>query len=288
MTDKNIDITAEEEALKSTADAQVKESCIMPETERDEFYDYDDVEVLQSAVDRKMVEIEEMKGNLSRARSEANKNKYGDMINFLQSDIVGYRTVISDLMDTECDISDLDYDPDEVPNYDTSEIYEIYLKDLSEEDRDMEQLADAIRSDYFDDVLDDVFYSVGMKILSNGELLDAIADCDSVLIELGRAAVMEDTLYDLIFTDASEDDFEEYCKCDQSKKDKKKDKKEVKKMKDKKSKKDEKDKKSKKEEMKIKNKEIKDKKSKKDTKTEKKSKKDKKKDKKDKKDKKKK
>ncbi len=285
MTDKNIDITAEEKALKNTAETQVKESCIMPETEINEFYDYDDVEVLQSAVDRKMVEIEEMKVNLSRARSEANKKKYGDLINFLQSDVVGYRTVISDLTETECDISDLDYDPDEIPNYDTTEIYEIYLKDLSEEDRDLEQLADAIRGDYFDDVLDDVFYSVGMKILSNGELLDAIADCDSVLIELGRAAVMEDTLYDLIFTDASEEDFEECCNCDRSKskKDKKKDKKDVKNMKDKKSKKDEKDKKSKKQELKLKNKEIKDKKSKKDTKTEKKSKKDKKKDKKDKK-----
>lgn len=284
MTDKNIDITAKEEALEKTAETPVTEACIAPTTERDEFYDYDDVEVLQSAVDRKMVELEEMKGNLSRARSEVNKKKYEDLISFLQSDIVGYRTVISDLMDVECDISDLDYDPDAIPNYDSSEIYEVYLKDLNEDDLDMERLADAIRSDYFDDVLDDVFYSVGMKILSSEELLDAVADCDSVLIELGRAAVMEDTLYDLIFTDATEEDFEEYDNRKSKSKKKNKTKKEDKNMKDKKEKKE---KNAKKKELKMAEKKIKDQKSKKDKK-DKKSKKDKKKDKKDKKDKKKK
>ena len=176
---------------------------------QDEDFEYDDVEILQATVDRKLREIADLRTKLSRARSEATKKKYGDLIDFLISDIVGYRTVISDLTDTECDLTDLEYDPDNISDYDSEEVYEEYLAGLTEKDRDSETLADSIRNDYCDDVLEDVFYAVGMKILSSEDLLDAVADSDFVVTELGRAAVMEDSLYDLIFSEAEDEEGED-------------------------------------------------------------------------------
>ncbi|MDN5357112.1 MAG: hypothetical protein PWR17_281 [Candidatus Methanomethylophilaceae archaeon] len=202
MTDEKFVETASEEKPDEICEAEA-------DAEQELEQDYDDVEILQAAVDRKIGEIAELKNKRSRARSDANKKKYGDLISFLVSDIVGYRTVISDLTDTECDLSDLEYDPDQIPDYDSEEIYNEYLKGLNEKDRDAETLADSIRNDYCDDILEDVFYAVGMKILSSEELLDAVADCDFVVTELGRAAVMEDSLYDLIFTDAEGDEEED-------------------------------------------------------------------------------
>ncbi|MEA4977923.1 MAG: hypothetical protein VB016_05190 [Methanomassiliicoccaceae archaeon] len=202
MTDEKFVETASEEKPDEICEVET-------DAEQELEQDYDDMEILQAAVDRKIREIAELKSKQSRARSDANKKKYGDLISFLVSDIVGYRTVISDLTDAECDLSDLEYDPDQVPDYDSEELYNEYLEGLNEKDKDAETLADSIRNDYCDDILEDVFYAVGMKILSSEELLDAVAECDFVVTELGRAAVMEDSLYDLIFTDAEGDGDEE-------------------------------------------------------------------------------
>ncbi len=202
MTDENFVENASEEKPEEICGTDAEQG-------QDEDYEYDDVEVLQATVDRKLGEIADLRSKLARARSEANKKKYGDLIDFLISDIVGYRTVISDLTDAECDLTDLEYDPDRISDYDSEEVYEEYLAGLDEKDRDSETLADSIRNDYCDDVLEDVFYAVGMKILSSEDLLDAVADCEFVVTELGRAAVMEDSLYDLIFSDAEDEDEEE-------------------------------------------------------------------------------
>jgi hypothetical protein len=225
----------DDEFVENLSEKKPEEIC-EADAEQGQDEDYDDVEILQATVDRKLREIADLKTKLSRARSEANKKKYSDLIDFLISDIVGYRTVISDLTDSECDLTDLEYDPDRISDYDSEEIYEEYLAGLDEKDRDSETLADSIRNDYCDDVLEDVFYAVGMKILSSEDLLDAVADCEFVVTELGRAAVMEDSLYDLVFSEDEEEEDGEPCETlkKKGKKSKKKGKKSKKKGKKKK------------------------------------------------------
>lgn len=233
ITDKNIEMTEEIRDIDEMPEEEII-SCTDDGTCG--CHDRSDVEILKSAADRKLMEVDLFKKKASRARSEENKAMYANIIDFLYSDIIAYRTVISDMMDVDTDITDLDYDEDAVMEYDPLEVYEEYLSLIDEESKEEELLADEIRGEYFDDVLSDVFYSVGMKILTNDILMDAVMDCENVLIELGQAAVMEDSLYDLIFNDTidSEDYVESECSCKcKDKKSKKKSKGKDKKCKDK-------------------------------------------------------
>lgn len=205
----------------------------------------DDEEVLQEVITRKLAEIEEYKAKLSRARSDVNKKKYSDLINYLSGDVYLYSAILSDMTGEDHD-SDIDFDPDvideEFPDY-----YEEYYNSLSEEDKFNEDVAVMIREEQYQAALDEGYYEIGLTILSDDDLLDAVAMSEYVVTELGRAATYDPDLVDLL-NECIEDDFDDGKKKKKKKKGgKKKDKKKSKKSGKKKSeKKKDKKKKSKK------------------------------------------
>ena len=216
---------------------------------------YEDDEILEMVITRKLAEIEEYKGKLSRARSEVNKKKYSDIINYLSGDIYLYSSILSDITGDDHE-SDIEFDADaieeEFPDY-----YEEYYNALSEEDKLAEDTAIMIREEQYQDALDEGYYYIGLTILSDEDLLDAVAQSEYVVTELGRAATYDPEVVELL-NDYIEEDFDDLvdtivdasekkekkkkCKKDGKKKDDKKDdKKKSSKKKDDKKKDDKKD-----------------------------------------------
>ena len=100
--------------------------------DEEDCYGEKEAELLQSAVDRKFSEIERFGTKLSEADTEELKTKYANIIDLLYSDIVGYKTAISEITGEEFSIADLDYDTDMVPEYDAETVYDEYLEELDE------------------------------------------------------------------------------------------------------------------------------------------------------------
>ena len=162
--------------------------------DEEDCYGEKEAELLQSAVDRKFSEIELFGTKLSEADTEELKTKYANIIDLLYSDIVGYKTAISEITGEEFSIADLDYDTDMVPEYDAETVYDEYLEELDEASRteDAEQMG--LKAEFFRDYIDQSYHSAGMRVLMEDSLRNEVLKHDEVLINIGKAIMEEDSL----------------------------------------------------------------------------------------------
>ncbi|MFA7186357.1 MAG: hypothetical protein WC082_15760 [Victivallales bacterium] len=160
----------------------------------EEYYGEEEIEILCSAVDRKLIEISSFGKKLSESDSTESKKKYENIIDLLYSDIVGYKTAISEITGEAFSIADLDYDTDMTPEYDAEEVYDMYLEELDEASRseDMKQMG--LKAEFFRDLIDQSYYSAGLRVLSDESLRREVMDYDAVLINIGKAVMEEDSL----------------------------------------------------------------------------------------------
>lgn len=163
-------------------------------TEDEEFYGEREIGIMRSAIDRKLSEIDSFRERISQTDEEGQIRKYEDIIDFLYSDIVGYKTAISEITGEEFTIADLNYDTDLVPRYDAEEVYDMYLDELDIKARTEDTKQMSLKAEFFSDFIDQSYYTVGLQVLTDVELREKVMNHDAVLINIGKAVMEEDSL----------------------------------------------------------------------------------------------
>lgn len=160
----------------------------------EEFCGEEEIELLRSAVSRKLNEIDMFRERLSQSDSEESKKKYENIIDFIYSDIIGYRTAISEITGEELNIVDLEYDVDITPDYDAEEVYDTYIQELDEESRNEDVKQMGLKAEFFSDYIDGMYYNVATRTLTEESLREEILKHDSVLVEMGKVIMEHDFL----------------------------------------------------------------------------------------------
>jgi hypothetical protein len=160
----------------------------------EDFYGEREIGIMRSAIERKLSEINVFKEKISQSGEEGQIRKYEDIVDFLYSDIVGYKTAISEITGEDFTIADLDYDTDLVPRYDAEEVYDMYLEELDMETKieDSEQMS--LKAEFFSDFMDQSYFNVGLQVMTDVELREKVMNHDAVLINIGKAVMEEDSL----------------------------------------------------------------------------------------------
>lgn len=162
--------------------------------EDEEYYGEEEIETLRSAVSRKLIEINRFREMISESVAEESKKKYSDIVDLLFSDIVGYKTAISSITGEEPNIADLDFDMDSESEYDVEEVYDLYYDELDDESKIEERKQMGLKAEFFRDFIEQSYYSAGLKVMNDESLREEIMNYDTVLIDIGKAVMEEDSL----------------------------------------------------------------------------------------------
>lgn len=151
------------------------------------------VEVLEAAVERKRSEIADLEKRKRRLKKESSLKEAQELIDYLEADVTAYITVIADMREDDSLLEglDLDREPVECPVG-----YDRYISGLSADDLENELEADAIRSDYCEDVIEELCLNIGERALRSKKMVKFLLEDPSAVEAVGELIFYDDYLYD--------------------------------------------------------------------------------------------
>jgi hypothetical protein len=162
------------------------------------------IDTINEVVNRKIREIEslEVKGNEEK------------LINYLKLDISSYINVLNDISDTENILEKMEFDEEMADEFEVSGGFQNYLDNLSSYDLKKENEADDLRNEYYEELVDNLSFEIGLDVIQNKKMLKAILKNDLAIMALGDIVMSDEGLYEM---------YEKNCsKIDKPKKKKKK------------------------------------------------------------------
>ncbi len=144
------------------------------------------VRLLRSVIGRKVMEIDDFDSKAAGTIGE-DVEKYLNVIEFLNNDIAGYKTIVEDLSDGSRDMTGNIYDIASLPP-ESAEIYTgFYLPSLSDDDREEEELAMGIKTQYATDLAKEYIIHVGRVALMDPDSLEVILADEDIMTLIGNA-----------------------------------------------------------------------------------------------------
>ncbi len=141
---------------------------------------------MRSVIGRKVMEIDDYERRATESTGD-DSEKCLDMIDFLNNDIAGYKTIVEDLKDGSKDMTGNLYDIASLPS-ELAELYtDFYLPSLTEADRAEEDLAMELKAKYAVDLARAYVMHVGRMALVDPKIVDMIMADEELIIKIGNA-----------------------------------------------------------------------------------------------------
>lgn len=153
------------------------------------------VETINKAVERKREEIENLEKTKNRLKKEERIAETQSLIDYLNSDIKVYLSVVSDMLDDDSVLEGVELDDDPVS---APENYQKYLDGLSADDLENEQEAESLRADYCDAIVEEMCISIGKTALGSKKMIKVLLDDPYALERIGELIWDDEYLYDAI------------------------------------------------------------------------------------------
>lgn len=144
------------------------------------------VRLLRSVIGRKVMEIDDFDKEAAGTIGD-DVERYLNVIEFLNNDIAGYKTIVEDLSDGSRDMTGNIYDIASLPPESASIYTEFYLPLLSEDDRQEEEIAMGIKTQYATDLAKEYVIHVGRVALMDTNALEVILADEEILTLIGNA-----------------------------------------------------------------------------------------------------
>lgn len=144
------------------------------------------VRLLRSVIGRKVMEIDDFDKEAAGTIGD-DVERYLNVIEFLNNDIAGYKTIVEDLSDGSRDMTGNIYDIASLPPESASIYTEFYLPLLSEDDRQEEVIAMGIKTQYATDLAKEYVIHVGRVALMDTNALEVILADEEILTLIGNA-----------------------------------------------------------------------------------------------------
>lgn len=142
------------------------------------------VRLMRSVIGRKVMEIDEF-NDKSAAATGDEAVMYANLVNFLEHDIAGYKTIIDDLKDGSCDYTGDLYEIASLPAEAVDLYNDFYVPSLSPEDKADEQAAMALKGQYAVDFVKKYTAQLGRAALANQVALQIMMDDEAVAQAIG-------------------------------------------------------------------------------------------------------
>lgn len=144
------------------------------------------VRLLRSVIGRKVMEIDDFDKEAAGTIGD-DVERYLNVIEFLNNDIAGYKTIVEDLSDGSRDMTGNIYDIASLPPESAAIYTEFYLPLLSEDDRQEEEIAMGIKTQYATDLAKEYVIHVGRVALMDTNALEVILADEEILTLIGNA-----------------------------------------------------------------------------------------------------
>ncbi len=153
------------------------------------------VRLLRGVIGRKIMEIDEFDNKAAEATGDESE-KFMNMIDFLEKDIAGYKSIVDDLKDGTNDLTGNLWDIASLPQ-DALELYtQFYVPSLSEYDQEDERTAMEIKSKYAIDLANAYVLDIGRLALSDPKVLDLMMANEAFATMIGTAVLETPELRD--------------------------------------------------------------------------------------------
>lgn len=155
---------------------------------------YDIVETLTAVVERKTNEILQLEKALKRYKNADRIAQTKNLIAYLAADVASYRTVLADVTGDESYLEGLDLDSSDEVECPCN--YAKYLEGLSEEEFAIENVADTLRTEHCEEVLDSMYREIGETALNSKKMIRFLLDDPYSVSVVGELIYNDDYLYD--------------------------------------------------------------------------------------------
>ena len=177
---------------------------IMDNTENFEEHLNNAIDTINEVINRKIREIVFFEAEGSKER----------LINYLKLDISSYINVLNDISDMGHNLEKMEFDEEMADEFEVSGEFQNYLDNLSAYDLDKENEADELRKEYYEELVDNLSFEIGLDVIQNKKMLKALLKNDLTIMALGDIVLGDENLYEM---------YEKNCsKVDKPKKKKKK------------------------------------------------------------------
>jgi len=155
------------------------------------------VKLMRSVIGRKIMEIDEFNTKAENMVGDE-AGKYVDLVDFLNHDIAGYKTIIEDLRDGSCDYTGNLWDIASLPAESVGLYTDFYLPALSECDRADEEAAMHLKGTYAQDLAKGYTMKLGRTALTSQMAINLMMADDSIAMAIGMAVAGNPEIMDAL------------------------------------------------------------------------------------------
>lgn len=148
----------------------------------------DQVKLMRSVIGRKVMEIDEYEIKATETLGEESE-KYLNMIDFLNNDIAGYKTIVEDLKDGSNDMTGNLFDIASLPPELAGLYTDFYLPSLGAEDRKEEEMAMELKGKYAVDLAKAYVIHIGRAALMDPKVIEMIMADEELVAAIGNAVL---------------------------------------------------------------------------------------------------
>ena len=150
------------------------------------------IRLMRAVIGRKYMEIDDY---IDKCESSPDSSEmYEALIDFLKNDIKGYKAIIDDLKDGNCDFTGDYYDIASLPERAVGLYNDVYLPSLKEEDYNDECNAMGIKSNYATSLVQNRYMKVGKAALESPLLVTLMSRNTDILALIGKVVLSEPEL----------------------------------------------------------------------------------------------
>ncbi|MDR3205935.1 MAG: hypothetical protein LBT41_02390 [Candidatus Methanoplasma sp.] len=155
------------------------------------------VTLMRAVIGRKTMEIDAFEEKAASATGEE-AEKYLNMIDFLKSDIFGYKSVIVDFRDGSCDFTANLWDVANLPEESLGLYTNYYLPGLAPDEREEETTAMGVKVAYAEELKRAFVLFIGRSALTDPRALDIILANEKLVTLIGEEVIANPELMNVL------------------------------------------------------------------------------------------
>jgi len=149
--------------------------------------------LIEKTIARKNSEIVKLEEAGKKIKAKKKKEDNEELVKYLKAEVISYITVLADMKDDESLVEGLD--PNTIEAVECPAAFEQYMESLSDADREEELEADAVRSDYCDQIVEDMCFEIGESALTSKKMIESMLEDPYALEAIGEIIFYDDVLY---------------------------------------------------------------------------------------------
>ncbi|MDR3283297.1 MAG: hypothetical protein LBS92_06825 [Candidatus Methanoplasma sp.] len=155
------------------------------------------VTLMRAVIGRKTMEIDAFEEKAAGATGEE-AEKYLNIIDFLKSDVIGYKSVIVDYRDGSCDFTANLWDIANLPEDSLGLYTDYYLPGLTADEREEETEAMSIKVEYAEKLKTEFILFIGRSALTDPRALDIIMANKKLVTLIGEEVIANPELMNVL------------------------------------------------------------------------------------------